>query len=141
MSHTNSSVNKRKLFFQGLDRSTTEASLRTYLSRYSIESCKVPRSETGEHKFHGIVIFVKEATIDELMEQRPHVIDGRQVFIHRSVSNQGSLKKNLKIENLIVAAVNKEPLAQPDVNRHFGHYGNIQDIRLMNNEWIIYFDE
>jgi hypothetical protein len=141
MSHPDLSLSKRKLFFQSLDRSTTQASLRTYLSDYRIESCTVPRNDKGENKNHGIVTFVSEETIDELMVRRPHTIDGRQVIIHRSVPNQGPLRNNFMIRNLIVAGMNKETLAQPDIERHFRRYGEIQDTRLMNNEWIIYFDE
>ena len=141
MSHTDFSRNQRKLFFQGLDRSTTQASLKTYLLHYRMESCTVPLNEKGENKSHGIVTFMSEKTIDELMARRPHVIDGRQVIIHRSVPNQGPLRNNLMAQNLIVAGVNKEPLAQPDVERHFSRYGDVQQTRLINNEWIIYFDE
>ena len=96
---------------------------------------------TDDNAAHGIVTFVSKETIDELMAQRPHVIDGRQVIIHRSVPNQGPLRDNLMVRNLIAAGVNMEPLAQPDVKRHFSLYGDIQDTRLINNEWIIYFDE
>ena len=93
---------------------------------------------------HGIVTFETEEAVDELMARRPHVIDGQEVIVHRAAPAPGPLKREYKIQNLVVAAENDGALAQPDITRYFSTYGKIADMRLINmngSAWIVYFDE
>ena len=95
-------------------------------------------------RLHGIVTFATEEAIDELMAQRPHVIDGQEVSIHRSVPILSSMNKDFGIQNVIIAAENHEALAQPDISRYLSKYGTIAEILLINkddNVWNVCFDE
>ncbi|CAF1406093.1 unnamed protein product, partial [Rotaria sordida] len=143
MSEADLDEHRRKIFIQKLHPNTTTRSLQDYFSKYPIEWCNVPIDESGKNKMHGIVVFYSEESVDAVMSQRYHQIDGKEVFIHRSVPNQGPLKGNKAIERLIVSSPNSQLLVESDINNYLSHYGTICNINHMKNEdntWIIHFD-
>ncbi|CAF4214561.1 unnamed protein product [Rotaria sp. Silwood2] len=92
---------------------------------------------------HGIVMFQSEESVNDVMLRRYHQIDGKEVFIHRSVPNQGSLKDNKAIQQLIVSSPKNQSLVESDINSYFSKYGKICNISHMKNEdntWVIRFD-
>ncbi|CAF4570820.1 unnamed protein product, partial [Rotaria sp. Silwood2] len=92
---------------------------------------------------HGIVMFHSEESVNDVMSRRYHEIDGKEVFIHRSVPNQGSLKDNQAIQQLIVSSQKNQSLVESDFNSYFSKYGKICNISHMKNEdntWVIHFD-
>lgn len=91
---------------------------------------------------HGIVTFVDKASVDAVMKQRNHRIDGKEVFIHRSVPNQGSLKNSYGIQQLIVSIPSDRSLPEKLISQHFEAYGKIVqiDCRDDEKEWKIDFD-
>ena len=139
--------NRRKVFFEGLSSKTTTNSLKAYLSAdYELKACLVPnehgknkvicsiggrklRCFIGINKGYGIVEFFDERSMDALMDERPHRIDGKEVEIYRSVLNQGSLKG---VKKLIVSQI-KDKLSTSDLKRYFRKYGSIVSIQ-MNDE-------
>jgi RNA recognition motif-containing protein len=136
-------LHKRKIFIQGISPETTKKSLEDYFSKYSIQWCAVPLDETGKNKMHGIVVFRDEESVDTVMSQRLHRIDGKEVFIHRSVPTERSSKDNYGIQQLIVSGLNNKSLLESNIRSHFSPYGEICNISKMNNDdniWIIDFD-
>jgi hypothetical protein len=92
---------------------------------------------------HGIVTFHSEKDVDAVMLQHSHKIDGKEVFIHRSVPIQRSAKDSYGIRQLIVSSSNNQSLIKPNIESYFSRYGDIYDIRHMKNDsstWIIDFD-
>ena len=92
---------------------------------------------------HGIVTFVDKASVDAVMEQRDHRIDGKEVFIHRSVPNQGSsLKDSFGIKQLIVSISNNRTLTGTKIEKYFKAYGTIVQSDCSNDrkDWKIDFD-
>jgi hypothetical protein len=92
---------------------------------------------------HGMVVFEREESVDAVMLQRLHRIDGKEVFIHRSVPTQRSVKDNYGIRQLIVSGLKKELLLKLDIESYFSRYGEICNISNMKNDgntWIIDFD-
>ncbi|CAF4929790.1 unnamed protein product, partial [Rotaria sp. Silwood1] len=91
---------------------------------------------SGKNKMHGIVMFRSEESVNAVMSQRYHQIDGKEVFIHRSVPNQGALKDNKAIQYLIVSSSNSQSLVESDINNHFSQY----DAEILSQEfdWDIY---
>jgi RNA recognition motif-containing protein len=135
-------IDKQKVFFENISPNTTTDSLKAYLlEKYQIQSCTVP-SESGKNKGHGIVVFFDEAEVDTLMENRPHIIDGAQVEIYRSVLNQGALKKKKGVKNLIVSGI-KNKLTESHLKKYFKNYGKINYIDMNNQDNFcrIEFDE
>ncbi|CAF1511934.1 unnamed protein product, partial [Rotaria sp. Silwood1] len=143
ISETDLDSHKRKIFIQKLGTDTTTRSLKDYFSKYPIEWCNVPTDELGKNKRHGIVMFHSKESVDAVMSQRYHQIDGKEVFIHRSVPNQGPLKDNIEIQRLIVSSPNNQPLVESDIHSYFSQYGKISDISHIkngDNTWVIHFD-
>ena len=92
---------------------------------------------------HGIVTFRNEESVNAVMAQRVHRIDGKEVFIHRSVPSQRSVKDSYGIQQLVVSGLNNQSLPESDVESHFCRYGKICNISDMKNDgktWIIDFD-
>ncbi|CAF5027689.1 unnamed protein product, partial [Rotaria sp. Silwood1] len=143
ISETGLDSHKRKIFIQKLGADTTKWSLKDYFSKYPIEWCDVPIDELGKNKRHGIVMFHSKESVDAVMSQRYHQIDGKEVFIHRSVPNQGPLKDNIEIQRLIVSSPNNQSLVESDIHSYFSQYGKISDIthtKNGDNTWVIHFD-
>ncbi|CAF1018672.1 unnamed protein product [Adineta steineri] len=131
---------KRKLFIQSLSPETTRQSLLDYFSAYHIDRCTVPCDETGKNKMHGIVMFSTKESVDAVMVKRIHRIDGKEVFIHRSVPSQKSGNYSLGIQQLIVASLNNQSLVELELKKYFAPYGTIDKMTMDDKKWIIKFD-
>ena len=77
------------------------------------------------------------------MSRRPHIIDGQQVELYRSVPDQGPLRDTKGIKELIVSGFNKGSITKSDLERHFRGFGKIISITLDENDdsYFIEFDE
>ena len=87
--------------------------------------------------------FRDEDTVRAVMKDRPHNIDGKDVFIHRKVPGRQPLRDSYRIEHLRILQVPNNCSAQ-DLQSHFRKYGTIQDIWPVNDQdnfWIIHYDE
>jgi RNA recognition motif-containing protein len=136
-------LHKRKIFIQYISPQTTTSSLKDYFAKYPIEWCKVPVDDAGKNKKHGMVVFRNEQSVDDVMSQREHQIDGKVVFIHRSLPMQQSSKDKIGIQQLIVSSLNNQSLTESKIRNYFNLYGKILHISTMRNDhsiWVINFD-
>jgi hypothetical protein len=88
-------------------------------------------------------MFRSEEDVDAVMSQRTHRIDGNEVFIHRSVPTERSVKDSYGIEQLVVSSLNNQLLLESDIENYFSQYGKISNISTMKNDsnvWIVDFD-
>jgi hypothetical protein len=88
-------------------------------------------------------MFRSEEDVDAVMSQRTHRIDGKQVFIHRSLPTQRSAKDSYGIDQLVVSSLNNQSLLESDIRKYFSQYGEISNIINMRNDgnaWIVDFD-
>ncbi|CAF1659539.1 unnamed protein product, partial [Adineta ricciae] len=136
---------RRIIFIHDLNPNTDRETLKRYVSTYSnrIERLTVPRDEKGRSKLHGIVTFFDKESVDAVMKDRVHVIDNKQVFIHRSVPMQASAKANQGIQQLIVSTLDNRTLFERDIRDHFRTYGRIEHINKLHQNgtvWSIHFD-
>ena len=110
-----SNVNRRsdlnKVFIGGINYSTTEETLQSYFAKYGhIVDCVVIRDPlTAKSKGFGFVQYADSVAVDELMKNRPHTIDSRELDIHRSGvvlltcfdTHKSSVQKHTKTLTLI----------------------------------------
>ncbi len=77
------------------------------------------------------------------MSQRPHTIDGQFVELYRSVPDQGSLKENKGIKELIVSGFKVGSINKSDLERYFCGFGKINniDMKYMDDSCCIEFEE
>ncbi len=84
----------------------------------------------GKSKGYGFVIFRKESSVDAVMSKRPHIIDGQCVELYRSVPDQGSLKENKGIKELIVSGFKTGLINKSDLEKYFCGFGKINNINM-----------
>ena len=127
-------VLKTRVLFDNLSSTTTEDSLKSYLStqKYHIESCAIV-SGGDTNKSYAKVNFFTIEDVNELMENRPHRIDGKQVEVYRSIPDQGPFKTKKGTKNLIVSDV-KNGLKESHLQTYFEKYGKITNIVMNNND-------
>jgi hypothetical protein len=77
------------------------------------------------------------------MSQRPHTIDGQLVELYRSVPDQGSLKENKGIKELIVSGFKVGSINKSDLERYFCGFGKINniDMKYTDESCCIEFEE
>jgi RNA recognition motif-containing protein len=92
---------------------------------------------------YGFVVFRKESSVNTVMSERPHTIDGQQVEIYRSIPDQGPLKDTKGIKELIVSGFKNRSITKSDLQKYFCGFGKINNIDMNDNDdsYCIEFDE
>lgn len=84
----------RKVFIGGLSYKTDDETLKNYFLKYGelVDYVVMKDGQTGRSRGFGFVTYSDSFMVDELMKNRPHIIDGRQVepkrATPREVNNQ-----------------------------------------------------
>ncbi|XP_077996972.1 heterogeneous nuclear ribonucleoprotein A1-like 2 [Glandiceps talaboti] len=76
-----------KLFIGGLNRDSTDDALRNHFQQYgNITDCVVVRDNTTKNsRGFGFVTFETVEMVDECQDNKPHVIDGKEVEVKRAI--------------------------------------------------------
>lgn len=74
----------------GLNWKTTEETLKKYFEKWGKLMDAVVMKETGSNRSRGFgfVTYRKAMQVDEVMKNRPHFIDGRQVEVKRATPRE-----------------------------------------------------
>ena len=88
-------------------------------------------------------MFDRESSVNMVMRQRPHTIDGQKVELYRSIPDQEPLKETKSITKLIVSNFPKRAISESDLRRYFARYGDIESVQMTadDNAYCIEFDE
>lgn len=88
-------------------------------------------------------MFDRESSVNMVMRQRPHIIDGQKVELYRSILDQGPLKETKALTKLIVSNFSKGAISESDLRRYFARYGDIESVQRTDddNAYCIEFDE
>lgn len=80
----------RKVFIGGLSYKTDDDALKAYFSKYGelVDHVVMKDSQTGRSRGFGFVTYSNSSMVDELMKNRPHIIDGRQVEPKRATPRE-----------------------------------------------------
>ena len=84
----------RKVFVGSLNYSTTDESLRNHFSQFGelVDSVIMKESKTGKSRGFGFVTYSNSAMVDEMMKNRPHKLDGRELETKRATPREESGK-------------------------------------------------
>lgn len=127
----------RKVFVGSLNYITTEDALRTHFSKYGevIDSVIMKEAKTNKSRGFGFVTYSKSNMVDELMKNRPHKIDGRELETKRATPREDSGKPGAEstTKKLFVGAI-KEGLTEDSLREYFGKYGKIEDCVIMREK-------
>lgn len=82
----------RKVFIGGLSYKTDDDALKAYFSKYGelVDHVVMKDGQTGRSRGFGFVTYSNSSMVDELMKNRPHIIDGRQVEPKRATPREVS---------------------------------------------------
>jgi RNA recognition motif-containing protein len=80
----------RKVFIGGLSYKTDDETLKNYFTKYGhlVDYVVMKDSQTGRSRGFGFVTYSESSMVDELMRNRPHIIDGRQVEPKRATPRE-----------------------------------------------------
>jgi len=84
----------RKVFIGGLSYKTDDDTLKNYFAKYGnlVDHVVMKDGTSGRSRGFGFVTYSCSSMVDELMKNRPHIIDGRQVEPKRATPREVIVK-------------------------------------------------
>ncbi|RMZ93782.1 heterogeneous nuclear ribonucleo s A2 B1 isoform X2, partial [Brachionus plicatilis] len=83
----------------------------------------------------GFVTYASSSHVDQLMQNRPHNIDGRQVETKRATPKEDSGRQEIQVtvKKLFVGGI-RDTINEEDLKSYFGAYGNVTDCAIMRDK-------
>ena len=80
----------RKVFIGGLSYKTDDDTLKNYFLKFGelVDYVVMKDGQSGRSRGFGFVTYSDSSMVDELMKNRPHIIDGRQVEPKRATPRE-----------------------------------------------------
>ena len=103
-------------------------------------------SALAQNQQHAFVEFSDYDSLEKLMRDRPHLIDGKEVFVHRHIRTNQNLKGCIGSTSLLVKLSSSDrSINQSMIENQFRGYGHINYIEVLNHgnftEYTIIFNE
>jgi RNA recognition motif-containing protein len=125
-----------KVFVGGLSYSTDEESFRNYFSKYGslTDWVIIKDSQTNKSRGFGFVKYSDSLMVDELMKNRPHILDSRRLDIKRSTPRKStSPSSNQSITKLFIGNLN-DSINETDLESYFSQYGKIMTVKVKRDK-------
>lgn len=127
----------RKVFIGGLSYKTDDETLKNYFLKYGelVDYVVMKDGQTGRSRGFGFVTYSDSFMVDELMKNRPHIIDGRQVEPKRATPREDSGKTEVQmtVKKLFIGGL-RDNITEDDLKRYFGNYGTIVEAVVMKEK-------
>lgn len=111
--------------------------MREHFGKYGrVLDCVIMKeAKTNKSRGFGFVTYDKSTSVDAMMKERPHKIDGRELEVKRATPREESAKPGAETttKKLFVGGI-KDGLTEQNLREHFGKYGNIEDCVIMKDK-------
>ena len=130
----NPNMNKhvRKLFIGGLNKKTTDETLKEHFAQYGelTDTVVMKDPESQISRGFGFVTYATDEQVDACQSARPHTIDGRTVETKRAIPKSDNPNSSQTVTKLFVGGF-KEELDAEDLRTYFGQYGNVTEVKVI----------
>merc|ERR1712096_110517 len=116
---------------------TNNEDFRHYFSKFGdvTDSIIMTDKATGKSRGFGFIVYSHISMVDEVMEKRPHTLDGRTISPKRAVSKEETEKNNgalSQVKKIFVGGI-KEDTEEEHIRDVFKNFGEIESIEVLTD--------
>ncbi|KAJ7970784.1 Heterogeneous nuclear ribonucleoprotein 1 [Quillaja saponaria] len=122
-----------KIFIGGLARETTIAQFIKHFGKYGeiTDSVIMKDRNTGQPRGFGFITYADPSVVDNVI-QDPHIINGKQVEIKRTIPRGDASSKDLKTRKIFVGGI-PATVDEDELRDFFTRYGEVREHQIMRD--------
>ncbi|XP_014514633.1 glycine-rich RNA-binding protein 3, mitochondrial isoform X1 [Vigna radiata var. radiata] len=122
-----------KIFIGGLARETTIAQFIKHFGKYGeiTDSVIMKDRKTGQPRGFGFITYADPSVVDKVIED-PHVINGKQVEIKRTIPRGAVGSKDFRTKKIFVGGIPSN-VTEDEFRDFFTRYGEVKDHQIMRD--------
>ncbi|TKY50470.1 Heterogeneous nuclear ribonucleoprotein 1 [Spatholobus suberectus] len=122
-----------KIFIGGLARETTIAQFIKHFGKYGeiTDSVIMKDRKTGQPRGFGFITYADPSVVDKVIED-PHIINGKQVEIKRTIPRGAVGSKDFRTKKIFVGGIPSN-VTEDEFRDFFTRYGEVKDHQIMRD--------